>query len=220
MPRQFCIGNFFYKEKEAEKEMKLNVKEMALIGMLGALGAVLMFFKTPLPFLPPFMDFDLASLPELIGGFALGPFAAVCIIAIRLIVKLATMGTSTMFTGELQNFILSCSFVLPAVIIYGKQKTKESAIKGMVVGTLICAVVAVFSNVYFIIPFYVNLFGMTVQGIIDGTAAINPLVNDMFTLAVFGILPFNIIKFGSTSLLTYIVYKQLSVPIKRFAGRG
>ena len=108
------------------KTKKLNVKKIALIGMLGALGGILMMFKTPLPFMPPFMDFDLAALPEIIGGFALGPLAAVMIVAVKLLVKLAILGTSTAFVGELSNFIVSCAYVLPSIWIYDHHKEKKS----------------------------------------------------------------------------------------------
>ena len=37
----------------------------------GTLGS-LMFFRFPLPFMPPFMDFDFSGLVEIIGGFTMG----------------------------------------------------------------------------------------------------------------------------------------------------
>ena len=49
----------------------MSAKRLALIGMLGALGAILMMFRFPIPFMPPFLSFDLAAIPELIGAFAL-----------------------------------------------------------------------------------------------------------------------------------------------------
>ncbi len=199
-----------------EKEMK--VKKMALISVLGALAAMLMIFvHFPLPFMPPFMDFDLSGLPEMIGGFALGPVAAVLIIVIKLILKLCIVSTSTVFTGELSNFILSCVYVLPAVLIYQRKKTKQSAIIGMAVGTALCAITAILTNLYMIIPFYTNLMtGMTFQTVIDMCAALNPLITDAFTLALYGIVPFNLIKNGVISVLTIILYKKISTLIKRF----
>lgn len=195
---------------------KMNVKKIALIGMLGAIGAILMFFKTPLPFMPPFMDFDFASLPEIIGGFALGPVAAVFIIIVKLLVKLATLGTLTMFTGEISNFLVSCAYVLPAVWIYNRQKTKTSAMHGLVIGIVTCAMVAVLTNVTIIFPFYAKLFNLPLSEIIEMCAAVNPLVTDMFSLVLFAIVPFNLIKYGVASIVTYIVYKKLSVPLKKF----
>ena len=203
------------------KTKKLNVKKIALIGMLGALGGLLMLIKTPLPFMPPFMDFDLAALPEIIGGFALGPVAAVLIVIVKLIVKLAILGTSTAFVGELSNFIVSVAYVLPAVLIYDHHKEKKSALQGMMIGTIVCTLAAVISNVYMIIPFYANMMaGWSVDTIVDMCHAVCPLVNDIWTLALFGVVPFNFIKCGVTSVITFIVYKKISVPLKKFVKAG
>ena len=40
-----------------------------------------------------------------------------------------------------------------------------------------------------------------------GTAA-NPFVDNLFTLMLFGVFPFNLVKQGITSLITYLVYKK------------
>lgn len=199
------------------KTKKMNVKTIALIGILGALGGILMLFKTLLPFMPPFMDFDLAALPEIIGGFALGPVAAVFIIAVKLLVKLAILGTSTAFVGELSNFIVSLAYVLPAILIYDHHKSKKSALTGMIVGTIVCTLAAVISNVYMIIPFYVNMMNLSLEAIVQMCHAVCSLVKDIWTLALFGVVPFNLIKCGVTSIITFIVYKKISVPLKKFA---
>lgn len=195
---------------------KLNVKEIALIGIMGGMAGVLMLFRTPLPFMPPFMDFDLASLPELIGGFALGPLAAVCIILVKILVKLALVGTNSMFTGELCNIILSLAYVLPAIWLYDRRKSKSSAMKGMLCGTLICSLAAVLTNLLIIIPFYVNLYGMSMEDIIMMCQAVNPYVTNTLMLAILGIIPFNLIKRSAESLLTLLLYKKISPLMKNF----
>ena len=196
------------------KTKKLNVKKIALIGMLGALGGILMMFKTPLPFMPPFMDFDLAALPEIIGGFALGPLAAVMIVAVKLLVKLAILGTSTAFVGELSNFIVSCAYVLPAIWIYDHHKEKKSALQGMIIGTIVCTLAAVISNVYMIIPFYANMMaGWSVDTIVDMCHAVCPLVNDIWTLALFGVVPFNLILFFSIKSIVIPVAESICCPL-------
>lgn len=193
-----------------------KVKKMAIIGIMGGIGMILMMIRFPLPFMPPFMDFDPSGLIEIIGGFMLGPMAAVFIILVKLLLKLVIMGSTSMLTGEIQNFILSCAYVLPAVFIYRRKKTKKHAVEGMVLGTVVCAAVAVFTNLYIIIPFYVNLFGMSMDSIIEMCSKVNPLMKDALTLALFGVVPFNLIKNGITSLLALIIYKKLSRPIKNY----
>lgn len=198
---------------------KLNVKEIALIGMLGGMAGILMIFRTPIPFMPPFMDFDLAQLPEIIGGFALGPLAAVLIVLVKILVKLALIGTGSMFTGEISNIILSLAFVLPAIIIYDKHKSKQSAKLGLLIGTLCSTVMAVFTNLLFIIPFYVTLYGMSMEQIIGMCQALNPMITNTLMLAIFGIVPFNLIKYGVASFITLLLYKKLSPMMKSFIRR-
>ena len=61
----------------------------------------------------------------------------------------------------------------------------------MIVGTVICTLTAVISNVYMIIPFYVNMMGWSLDTIISMCHAVCPLVNNIWTLALFGVVPFN-----------------------------
>lgn len=194
----------------------MKSKKIALISILGALSALLMYFKFPLPFMPPFMDFDLCGVPEMIGGFALGPVAAILIVFIKIVLKLLLQGTSTMFVGELSNFILSCAYVLPAIYIYRKNKTKKGAILGLTIGTITVALTAIFTNLYIIIPFYGKMLGMEFNVILDMCAAVNPLVNSAITLAIFGIVPFNLIKNGAVSIITVLLYKKISRLIKKY----
>lgn len=194
----------------------MKSKKMALISIFGALSAVLMYFKFPIPFMPPFMDFDFCGVPEMIGGFALGPIAALLIIAIKLILKLALMGTTTMFVGELSNFILSCVYVLPAIYIYRRNKSKKGAIYGLVLGTILVSITAIFTNLFIIIPFYGKMLGLQFNVILDMCAAVNPLINSSITLAIFGIIPFNLIKNGVVSIITIILYKKISHLIKNY----
>ena len=137
-----------------------------------------------------------------------GPMAAFCIIVVKILLQLVIQGSFSLGTGELQGIILSSCYVLPAIFIYHRNKTKKTAAAGMAVSTVLVAIVAV------IIPFYVNLFGMTMEDIIAMCTAVNPAMKDAMTMALFGIVPFNLIKYGATSILTFLLYKRLSRFIK------
>lgn len=200
-------------------DARMKVRTIAFVGLMGAVSAVLMLFRFPLPFMPPFMSFDLSGLMEMLGGFMFGPFAAVCIIIVKILLQVVIQGSFSLGTGELQNFILSSCYVLPALFIYHRNKTKKRAAAGMAVSTIFVSVVAVLTNLYLIIPFYVKLFGMTMEDIIGMCSAVNPAMKNVMTMALFGILPFNLIKFGVTSIVTFIVYKRLSKLIKGIISR-
>ena len=199
---------------KSRDDARTKVKKIAFIGLMGAVSAVLMLFRFPIPFMPPFLSFDLSGLMEMLGGFMFGPMAAACIIVVKILLQRVMQGSFSLGTGELQNLILSCSYVLPALIIYHRNKTKKMAITGMAVSTIFVSVMAVFTNLYLIIPFYVKLFGMSMDDIITMCRTVNPAMKNVTTMAVFGLLPFNLIKYGVTSLVTFIVYKRLSRVIK------
>ncbi len=200
--------------ERAGADTRMKVKTIAFVGLMGAVSAVLMLFRFPIPFMPPFLSFDLSGLMEMLGGFMFGPFAAICIIIVKILLQLVMQGSFSLGTGELQNFILSNCYVLPAIFIYHRNKSKKMAAVGMVVSSVFVSVVAILTNLYLIIPFYVKLFGMTMDDIISMCSAVNPAMKNAMTMALFGILPFNLIKYGVTSLVTFIIYKRLSKLIR------
>lgn len=204
---------------QAGTDARMKVKTIAFVGLMGAVSAVLMLFRFPIPFMPPFLSFDLSGLMEMLGGFMFGPFAAVCIIIVKILLQLVIQGSFSLGTGELQNFILSSCYVLPALFIYHRNKSKKTAAAGMAFSTIFVSVVAILTNLYLIIPFYVKLFGMTMDDIIGMCSAVNPAMKNAMTMALFGILPFNLIKYGVTSLVTFIVYKRLSKLIRSVIDR-
>ena len=191
-----------------------------MIAMLGAICCVLLHIDFPLPFMPPFMNFDLAGLVELIGGFAMGPVQAVCIILVKILLKLATEGTASAFTGELQNFLLSCAYVLPPVILYHRNKTKKTAMIGMAISSLFCGLVAIFTNLYIIIPFYMTLMGQDLNYFIQMCTEVNPLIDNVITFAILGVLPFNLIKCGINSFGAMVLYKRLSPILHGYGFTG
>ena len=201
------------KKKELENS-RMKVKKIAFIGLMGAVSAVLMLLRFPIPFMPPFLSFDLSGVMEMMGGLMFGPLEALCIIVVKILLQLVMQGSMSLGTGELQNFILSSAYVLPAVLIYHRKKTKKSAIVGMAVSSIIVAVAAVITNLYLIIPFYVKLFGMSMDDIISMCSAVNPAMKDTMSLVIFGLVPFNLIKYGATSVVTFIIYKRLSGVIR------
>ena len=65
-----------------------KIHRLTLSAMMGALSFLLMYFSFSVPFISPFAEFDFSALPELIGGFILGPLGAVEIIVVKLLLKL------------------------------------------------------------------------------------------------------------------------------------
>ena len=193
---------------------KTTLRHMTVAGLFGAIAFVLMFFSFGIPVISPFAEFDLSALPELIGGYVLGPLGAVYIIIIKLLLKLLFQGTSSMFTGETQNLILSLSYVLPAILYYRKHRTKKGAVMGLAIGSLLSIVMAVVTNLYLIFPAYIKLYGMNWDGIIEICTAANPMITNIPTFVAFSVIPFNVIS-RVVSIIAVLVYKKISVPLKK-----
>lgn len=192
-----------------------KLRRLTMAALCGAVAFVLMYFGFSIPFISPFAEFELSSLPELIGGFILGPVGAVEIIVVKIGLKLLFKGTSSMFTGEVQSLLLSMAYVLPAVWYYRRHKDKKGAVKSLVLGSAVSVFVAIFTNLYLIFPAFMYLYGMDWGQIVASCSAVNPWIKDVPTMVVFSVVPFNIISRAITSVLTMLIYKRISVPLKR-----
>lgn len=200
------------------KAKPFQVKTVAFIGMLGALSAVLMLFRVPLPFAPTFLKFDISELPALFAGFFLGPVSGCAVIVVKIALELLIQGTDTAFVGELMNIIGSCAFVLPAAIIYRYIHSKKGALISLSVSTVLVSVIAIFLNAYIAFPMYSTVYGIPMEAILEMGSSVNPLVHDNVTLMLYGVFPFNLVKHGVTSLVTYLLYKRCSNALRAKLG--
>ena len=194
---------------------RTKVRRLTMAALMGAIAFILMYLNFGVPFLSPFAEFDLSALPEMIGGFILGPAGAVEIIAVKILLILVFKGTSSMFTGEVQNFLLSLAYVLPAVLYYRKHRTKKGAAIGLVLGSALSVIVAIFTNIYLIFPAYIHLYGMNWDAIIDICNKVNPYITSIPTFVLFSVVPFNIISGSVIGFITMLLYKKISVPLKK-----
>ena len=193
---------------------KLSVRDISSIAVLGALGAVLMFFDFPIFIAPSFYKLDMGDLPCLIGAFALGPMPALFIQVVKILVKLLLKPTSTAFVGETAAFIFSSVFCVSAAFIYQSQKSRRGAIKAMAVATILMVIAATIGNYVFIIPAYVRMYGLPLEAIIAMGTKIFPAVHDKLSFVLFCVAPFNLIKGLVVDVLTFFLYKRISPLLK------
>lgn len=192
-----------------------KVRRLTTAALCGAVAFVLKYISFSVPVISPFAEFDLSALPELIGGFILGPAGAVGIVVMKIVMNLLFRGSNSMLTGEVQNLILSLAYVLPAVLYYRRHKSKKGAAVGLLLGSAVSIVISVFTNIYLIFPAFMTLYGMDWDSIVQICTAVNPWIKDVPTMIAFSIVPFNILSRGITSVITLLVYKKISVPVKK-----
>lgn len=176
--------------KRSSKLMKLVV-----LSLLAALSLVLFFISFPLPMLPPFLKVDFSDVPALLAGLIFSPLAGVLVVLMKNLLYFVASGASDP-VGVVANFIAGSLFVLPVAYLYHRYHGVKSIISGLVIGTVVMAVVMSILNYVIILPAYAVLFGME----FDETLKM---------VVIGGVLPFNFIKGIIISMLFVPLFMKL-----------
>lgn len=187
-----------------------NTHYISYTAIFSAISGVLMVMEIPLFFAPGFYKLDISEMPVLICTFYLGPVSGVTAELLKVMVKLLIKGTSTAFVGDFANFVVGCSFILPASIIYHAHPGRKTALIGMGVGTLVLTVFGSLFNGFYLIPKFAVLFGMPMDAIVAMGTKVNAAITDVWTLVAFAVVPFNLVKGVAVSALTFLLYKRIS----------
>lgn len=199
-------------EKLLSKDRKnfSSTHYISYTAIFACMAGVLMLFELPLFFAPGFYKLDISEIPVLICTFYLGPVAGVMTELVKIMVKLLIKGTTTAYVGDFANFVVGCSFVLPASIIYHAKPGKKTALIGMAVGTLILTIFGSIFNGLYLIPKFAQLYGMPLEAIVAMGTKVNAAITNVSTLVVFAVVPFNLLKGIVVSVLTFLLYKRIS----------
>ncbi len=184
-------------------------RRLATIAILGALGGILMIFEFPLPFAPAFMGVDFSDTPIMLASMTMGPIAGIATSAVKIFIKLLIKPTSTQYIGEASNLFLSMIIALTVGLIYKKINNKKGMKIGVIATIITMSTAALFSNAYVIYPLYAKLLNFPISVIIDMTTKINFLVHDYFTLMIFMVVPFNVVKQTLVAILSIVLFKKL-----------
>ncbi len=173
--------------------MKLTTKNIVILSLLVAISVVLVYL-IHLPIIPsaPYLEYDPADIPILIGAFAFGPIAGIIITIIASGIQALTVSAASGIYGFIMHVIATSTLVIVASIIYRIKHTRIGAVIGLVCGTIAMTGIMLIAN-HFITPFYTGM----------PTEAVDALL-------IPAILPFNLIKAGINSVVTFLIYKAIS----------
>lgn len=166
---------------------KWDTRTLVTMALLAAIAILLSFIEFPLFAAAPFLKLDISFVPSAVVGFAYGPVAGVIV---GIIVAVAHAMIDGNWVGAIMNTIMVLSFVLPASLVYKRNRTLKGAIIGLVLGLVVQCIVSVPANVL-----------------------IDPLygVDASIVLGLAGwIVAFNVVKGIVNSVLTGVVYKSIS----------
>jgi len=197
-----------------QKRTVTPARRITIISICSAIAMVLHVLDFPLLFLAPeFYKLDFSELPVLLCGFYLGPSAAVTCEGVKILLKLLVKGTSTAFVGDFANFVVGCSFVIPATIWYHLHKSKHSAVIGLILGTLSMSVLGSAFNAVYLLPKFSQLFELPLDAIIAMGAKIHGSIHSVPTFVLLCVAPLNVVKGVMVSILTMLLYKRVARPL-------
>ena len=170
-----------------------QVRKLVVMSFLVAVSVVLIYaIHFPLVPAAPFLEYDPADIPILIGALAYGPVAGVLLTVVASIIQGVTVSAGSGLYGIVMHIIATSTLVVVASGIYHVKRTKVGGAVGLIVGTLAMGLIMMPAN-HFITPIFTGW----------PTEAVDALLLP-------GILPFNLIKAGINSGVTFLVYKTVS----------
>lgn len=194
-------------------QKEFNLRKLAVSAVMGGVATVLMFLSFSVPVIPAFIKLDFSELPALIAAFSMGPLSGVLVCFVKNAVN--AIFTSTAGAGEICNFLMGVTFVLPAGWIYKRHKNLKGAVVGSLVGAAVMAVCSLPINYFISYPAYSLFYGLSTDIILGMYRAINPNVNTLFDALLWFNVPFTFFKGICDVVLTFLVYKRLSPAIKK-----
>ena len=175
---------------------RTNTKQLTLMAMLAAMAYVAMLITRPLPAVAGFLSYDLKDVIIVISGFMLGTGPALLITLAVSLIEMVTV-SSTGPIGLLMNVLSTSAFVVPASVLYHRNRSLKSAAMGLTLGVILMTVVMLAWN-YIITPLYMHVPREVVAGMLLPT-----------------FLPFNLVKGGLNAGITMLVYKPLASALRR-----
>ena len=193
------------------KTGKWSIQKLIYTAMLAAVAGVLMSLEFSVPMMPPFYKVDFRDVPSVIAVFLMGPVSGICVEVIKLLIKLITVGTNTMYVGELANLIAAFLFVWPLWFLYQKLgANRKAAVEALLLSIVIRTACACFINANITLPLYAKAMSLPLDEVIRMVASVNPAIKDLNGFIILATIPFNVLKVG----LNYIVGQLLFVRLR------
>lgn len=171
--------------------MKISVNKMAKMAALSALSIVLLLLiRFPIIPAAPYLEYEPADVPILIGTFIYGPAAGLILTAVVALIQALTLSYASGWVGLVMHVIATGTLVLVAGTIYKRFHTRTGASIGLIAGAICMTLIMIPSNLFFT----VNFFGMPYDTV---KAMILPVI-----------IPFNLIKSVTNSVIVFFVYKS------------
>ena len=177
-------------------ERSQQTRRLVVTAMLCAISFIAVLIGKLIPNVAGFLSYDPKDAIVVIAGFIYGPMTSVVVSLIVSFIEMISISATGLY-GFLMNVISTCSFAVPAALIYKQKRNMVGAVMGLLAGMLCMTGVMLLWN-YIITPFYM---------LVDRSVVVSMLV------PVF--LPFNLIKSGINAGLTLVLYKPIITALRK-----
>lgn len=175
-----------------------KIQKLVTIGMLGAIGYVLMMMNFPFPGFPTFLQIDFSDIPALIGAIIFGPIAGILVELLKNILDyIMTASDTGIPVGHFANFIGGVAFILPTYFVYKKMGTRRGMVYGLVGGTIFLALFMSLVNYFVLLPTYSVLMNWNMSG------------TEIRTMITTAIIPFNLIKGTLIAIVFMLLFSKM-----------
>ena len=170
---------------------QFKTRRLTTLAMLAAISIVLVTVIR-IPMFLPFLEYDPADIPILVGTFLYGPLAGLALTVAVSVVQGLTVSASSGPIGIMMHILATGAFSLTAGLIYKNRRNRTGAVWALVFGSLVSVVVMVVWNIV-LTPIYM---GVPRAAVVE--------------LLIPAIIPFNLAKTGINSIVTLLIYKPVS----------
>lgn len=194
-----------------------RVKKLVYTALLAAIAGVLMSLEISVPFFPPFYKLDFSDIAALIATFTMGPVSGLAVELLKIVIKLATVGTNSMYVGEVASVVAAFLYILPLWFVFKRGgKTKKSLIMALIVSEVIRITFACFTNAYISLPLYAAATNLPLNKIIMMVSTEIPAIKNLPTFIMLATIPFNFIKLTTNYILGYFLINRLHKAAPKF----
>lgn len=192
-----------------------SLRKLIYMALLSVIAFLIMYIAFPLPLFPPFLTIDFSDIPAIIGAIMFGPLAGVIIELMKNFLHYLTSGSLTgVPVGEFSNLLAGSIFIYTSTWIYSRTKSIKGLIFGLAFGTILMTILMSIANYFIIFPSYAMFLGFSVNQAVGAASSANKHITDLYSLIIYGIAPFNIIKGIFITLLMVPIYLRLKSYMK------
>jgi len=170
-----------------------STRQLTTMAIMAALSIILVYFvRFPLFPAAPYLEYDPADIPILICTFIYGPLSGLILTVVASTIQGLTVSAGSGVLGVVMHIFATGSFVLVVGNIYKHKKDRKSSVLALCAGTVTMVAMMCILNVVLTPIFWGTPRDIVIQMLI-------PII-----------IPFNFIKAGINSIVTFVTYKKIA----------